>query len=574
MTTFSRYERFVPKSDTQLEVTIEFEGQGPLKASLIDISKTGLGSLIGESNEIPAKGTIVKTISIQVAEQSFPLGSGKVSRSDRVYLDHSPSNLHTLAVAFDESQDKMLGELHDYLQYYPYVTDELQEDKLNNMTSDLEAKDYSLKDFYETNSSDLFDKCNRFYEYVKDFQQKRFFQALYRVTLTSGLDNRITVFNPISRREEEMVCFDSNSYLGLHKHPRVAKAVEQTLKQTGYGTPSAQLLCGTNRYLRELEETISHYHRREATILFSSGYAANVGALTALVRKNDLVVRDRLSHASIHDGCKFSQTRFMGIYPHDDMEALEKILAEAEDNNECQGKMIVTDGVFSMHGRITSLPKLVELKKRYNAKLMMDEAHATGIIGPNGHGTEDKYDLFGSADIIMGTLSKAPGTVGGYICGSQDLIYYLRFFANSAMFTAALPAPTCAGAIEAYKIMEEEPEHRQRLWENVHKLSSGLKDLGYIVNEPDSAILTVFMGYSNLMWIFSHNLFTNGIKCGNVVFPAVPKGEAILRLTLNARHTQRDIDRVLGVFEKLGDQYNLLGRSREELLEIGSRLNF
>jgi glycine C-acetyltransferase len=203
---------------------------------------------------------------------------------------------------------------------------------------------------------------------------------------------------------------------------------------------------------------------------------------------------------------------------------------------------------------------------------MVDEAHATGVIGPTGRGTEEHYGLPGSVDVLMGTFSKAPGTVGGYVCGSRELVYYLRFYAHSAMFTAALPSHLCAGIACAYRVMDEEPEHRERLWANVRAFAPALRAAGFLVSEPESPILTLFVGASPLLWHMSRALFDAGIKVGNVAFPAVPQGEAILRLTVNARHTAEDLEHAVEVLAALGQRYGILHRTAEEIREIGAAL--
>lgn len=200
---------------------------------------------------------------------------------------------------------------------------------------------------------------------------------------------------------------------------------------------------------------------------------------------------------------------------------------------------------------------------------MVDEAHSVGILGPNGRGMEDHFSLPGSIDVLMGTFSKAPGTCGGYVSGSKSLIYYLRFFANAGVFTASLPSATCAGITEAFKIMASEPEHRNALWKNTYALSRGLKDLGFILPEPESPIITVFMGTNQLLWTFSKELFMRGIKCGNVAFPAVPNGEAILRITMNTRHSEQDLSKCLDAMKELGNKYGILSKTKKEIREIG-----
>ena len=353
--------------------------------------------------------------------------------------------------------------------------------------------------FLRDDSPDLFDKCRKFQGFLDGLRQGGFYQSLYRVTVEGGLDHRIRVNHPLTGQQQEMICFDSNSYLHLHRHPRVVQATRRALADVGYGTPSAQLLCGTNRMLRELEDTISDFHGRERTLVFSTGYAANLGAITGLVRQNDLVVRDRFSHASIHEACRATRSRFERRYPHRDCRALERVLTRASRSRRCQGKLVVTDGVFSMHGTLAPLPELVTLARRHGAKLMVDEAHSTGILGPTGRGLEEHCGLPGSIDVLMGTFSKAPGTVGGYVTGSRELIDYLRFFARPAMFTAALPAALCAGVTEAFRVMREEPEHRERLWQNVRRLTTGLAQAGFKVAPAESPIVTLPLGSEKLL---------------------------------------------------------------------------
>lgn len=438
----------------------------------------------------------------------------------------------------------------------------------------INVEERSLLDFYHCDSANLLEKCSRFQYAIEDLKEKQLYQTMYRVSLTSGLDHHITVFNAITGQQEKKICFDSNSYFGLHHHPRVIAAVKKALNVVGYGTPSAQLLCGTNRYLQELEETVSQFHGREDAIIFPSGYAANMGTISALVRKKDAIFRDRFSHASIHDVCRSLHTRYKYIYPHQDLQKLELQLQDYSCRKNAFGKLIITDGVFSMHGRLAPLPQLVDLAKKYHATLMVDEAHSVGVIGTRGRGLEDHFNLPESIDVLMGTFSKAPGTAGGYVCGSKELITYLRFFANAAVFTASLPAANCAGITEAFKIMEEEPQHRELLWKNIFMLAPALRSAGFIVSDPESPILTVFMGSNKLLWAFSRELFLAGIKCGNVSYPAVPHGEAILRLAVNARHTAEDLDRSIEIMIKLGKKFGILNKSAEEILELSKYISF
>jgi 8-amino-7-oxononanoate synthase len=431
----------------------------------------------------------------------------------------------------------------------------------------------TLSDFYHSDSPDLFAKCRSFAEAVEGLKEQELFQCLYRVKVLGALGNRIIVEDPFSGAGRELICFDSNSYLQLHRHPRVVRAVHRALQQVGYGTASAQLLCGHNRYLRELEETVARFHGREDTIVFSSGFTANLGAITGIVRARDLVVCDRFSHASIHDACRASGARHR-TFPHLDLEALDGLLSEATSPDAgTAAKLIVTDGVFSMHGDLAPLPGLVELARRHGARLMVDEAHSTGVIGPTGRGLEERFGLPGSIDLLMGTFSKAPGTIGGYVTGRREVVEYLRFFARSAMFTAALPAALCAGITESFRVMEEEPEHRESLWRNVALLHRSLREAGFEVAAPESPILPIFMGAQSLMMCFSRDLFRAGIKAGNVGYPAVPLDETLVRLSVNAYHTEQDLSQTVEILARLARRYGILRKSREEIQEIGSHLS-
>jgi glycine C-acetyltransferase len=427
---------------------------------------------------------------------------------------------------------------------------------------------HSLADFGEAHGSDVFTKCARFRKFRADFDARGDCRAQFRVELEGALDHRVWHRDVSTNTRRELVCFDSNGYLGLQRHPRVIAEVHRALDDVGYGTPSAQLLGGTSRHLRTLEDTVSAFVGREDTVIFPSGYAANVGVLTALLLKGDFVAYDVHAHASIADGCRFSgaTARF---FRHADVASLERLLRIPR---AAGGKLVVSDGLFSMHATIANVPALRAACDAQGARLMLDDAHGLGVLGETGRGVEEHWHAQGAADILMGTFSKAPGAIGGYVSGSRELISYLRFFARSGVFTAALPASTCAGITEAFRIMDTEPEHRLRLWDNARHLWAGLRASGWNVPAEASPIVTAFVGNDRLLYRASRELFERGFKVGVVSYPAVPKERALLRLSLSARHTPEEIDSVIDALSVIGRTYRVLHRSPEEVIGIGRQL--
>jgi glycine C-acetyltransferase len=372
------------------------------------------------------------------------------------------------------------------------------------------------------------------------------------------IDHHVLVRDPEGGPPRAVVCFDSNSYLGLHLHPRVVGAVRRTLDEAGYGTPSAQLLAGTNRWLVELEQVVAAFHGRPAAMIFPSGYAANVGTLTALLRRGDLCAWDRLSHASVQDGARWSGAELGGAFAHRDDPSLERLLAGSGDR--ARGKLVVSDGVFSMHGHLARLPELRRTASRHGARLMLDEAHSVGVVGPTGRGLEEHFGMPGAVDVLMGTFSKAPGAAGGYVCGSRELVDYLRFFARAGFFTASLPAPLCAGLSEAFRVMDDEPEHRVRLWERTRALWRGLVQVGFRLDPLEAPILAVPVGELDTLLAVGRELLAAGLKVGSVSFPAVAQGQSVLRLSVNARHTAEDVDFAVETLERVGRRHGIVGR--------------
>ncbi len=410
-----------------------------------------------------------------------------------------------------------------------------------------------LSEFARSQGPDPLEKCRRWHQYVDEVRATGVFDAMYRIELQGPLDHRILARDASTGETRELVCFDSNSYLGLHLHPRVRAAAHRAIDEAGVGTPSAQVLGGHNRWLRALEERVATLLGREQCLVFPSGYQANVGILTGLLRSGDRVIADRFSHASLHDGCAYSGATVL-TYAHGDLESLDAQLAAAGP-----GALIVADGLFSMHGDLCDLPGLRAVANRHGARLLIDDAHSVGILGATGGGIEEYYGMRGAVDVLMGTFSKAPGAVGGYVVGDGALIDYLRYLSHGALFTASLPAPTCAAVTEAFAVMQDEPELRGRLWANTRHMWQGLVDVGLRVPPLSSPIITVQVGDEALMGPLAVTLFRAGVKVGMAQYPAVPRGQSILRITVNARHTNEDLDGTLEVLGRLGREFAIVG---------------
>lgn len=562
----SRDLRYVPVDPLALTIRV-----GDIVLGWVE-NLSARGLLIASKAQDLRAGETLNDLSLHWRAEKIALPPATVRRVSR--SAHAPGEvrLSRIACAFDESPDDALELLRPVIQPAAYVTGELRRE-INAPGDSEPPPQRDLREFAEGGTSRLLDKCDSFYAYMSSLQDTGHYQSLYRATLTTPLDHRVSIYNPVSHREEDFVCFDSNSYLGLHVHPLVVEVTSQALAEFGYGTPSAQLLSGTSRHMRELEDTISGFHGREETIVFSSGYSANVGTITALVGRNDIAVADQYSHASIHDACRWANPKQLRTFPYRDYAALDAILERMLAAKPEAGRLIISDGVFSMHGSIAGLPSLREVADKHHATLMIDEAHSTGVLGKTGRGLEEHYGCEGAADVLMGTFSKAPGTVGGYVSGSKELITYLRFFANSGMFSAAIPAALCAGLKVAFEIMANDPEPRERLWQNINWIAPALTAAGLNVAPAESPILTVFIGDTNLLWQVSRELYAKGVKCGNVCFPAVPPGEGILRISVNARHTREDLERCVESIRQIASDYEILHKSKEEIIEIGAQFS-
>lgn len=349
-----------------------------------------------------------------------------------------------------------------------------------------------------------------------------------------------------------MVMIGSNNYLGLTHHPKVQEASHRAIQDFGTGCSGSRFLNGTLDLHVELERRLAAYFRKEAALTFSTGFQTNLGVLSVLAGKNDMVFCDRENHASIFDGTRLSFATIKK-YRHNDMEDLERMLAAAPSG---AGKVVVTDGVFSMLGDLVDLPRLVEVARKYDAAVVVDDAHGVGVIGEGGRGTASHFGL--DVDLITGTFSKSFASLGGFVVGDRHVIDYIKHFARALIFSAAIPPSNAAAALAALDIMETEPEHRERLLSNVRYMREGFSRLGFDTTGYVSAIIPLRIGDDQATFMAWRSLFENGVFTNAVVPPAVPNGQSLLRTSYMATHTSEQLDRCLEVFEKVGRSLQIL----------------
>lgn len=352
----------------------------------------------------------------------------------------------------------------------------------------------------------------------------------------------------------EMTMFASYSYLGLVGHPRINAAAKEAVDRYGTGTHGVRTLAGTLTLHRELEETIARFKHAEAAVTYSSGYATNLSAVSTLLGRGDYVICDKLNHASIVDGCMMSGAKFLR-FRHNDMQALEKRLQQVPDG---KAKLVVADAVFSMDGDIIDFPAMVELCRKYNAWLMIDEAHSVGVLGETGRGIEEHFDLPGTVDILMGTLSKTIPSVGGYIAGKKELVEYLRHTSRAYIFSAALPPAQAGAAKAAFEVILDEPWRVEKLRDNTEQFIQGLKLRGFDTLNTETAIVPILCGNDETAYVMTREAQQQDIFVLPVVSPAVPPGLARLRATVTADHDPDDIERAMNVLEEAGKSIGLI----------------
>lgn len=346
---------------------------------------------------------------------------------------------------------------------------------------------------------------------------------------------------------KQVINLASNNYLGLCNHPKLEEAAIQAIRDHGVGSGAVRTIAGTMRIHMELEEKIARFKNVEACVVFQSGFTANAGTVGSILGKDDFILSDELNHASIIDGARLSKAKIK-VFRHKDVAHCEELLQEVQ--NEPGKKLIITDGVFSMDGDIGPVGELAKLAEKYGAIMMVDDAHASGVLGRNGRGSVDHFHAHGKVDVQVGTLSKAIGALGGYVCGSRDLIDFLYHRARPFLFSTSHPPSVAATCIAAFDILESEPERIERLWANTEYFKQQLAHAGFDIGgrttpASETPIIPIILGDGALTMQFSRELFADGLMATGIAFPTVPEGKARIRTIMTSEHTREQLDRAL-----------------------------
>ncbi len=395
---------------------------------------------------------------------------------------------------------------------------------------------------------DLFEKC-------RNFTAAREVMAMgvypYFRVIESAPGTVVTVDG------QKLLMIGSNNYLGLTDHPKVIEAAAQAVRDYGSGCTGSRFLNGTLDLHVQLEERLATFMKRPAALVFSTGFQTNLGTISCLAGRNDTIYADRSNHASLVDGCRLSFGRTVKFH-HNDMADLARALVSNGNNGAAGGKLIVVDGVFSMEGDIIDLPEVMRLAHEHGARVMVDDAHSIGVLGEGGRGTAEHFALIDDVDITMGTFSKSFASLGGFIAGDEDVIHYIKHFSRELIFSASPPPAAVAACLAALDIIESEPERRQRLWEITHRMHREFSALGFDIGTTKTPIIPLMIGDDMLAFKFWRELTERGIFANPIIAPAVPRGQALIRTSYTATHTDEQLDFVLETFGKVGKELGVI----------------
>jgi 8-amino-7-oxononanoate synthase len=396
--------------------------------------------------------------------------------------------------------------------------------------------------------ADIFQKCRNFTRH-KEAEASGLYP--YFKAIESGADREVMI------KGRKMIMIGSNNYLGLTTHPKVKEAAKAAIDKYGSGCTGSRFLNGTLDIHEELEHRLARFMRKEKALLFSTGFQTNLGVISVLAGKDDMILCDRMNHASIIDGCRLAFGRTIK-FKHNDMEDLERILTSVDLEETNGSNLLVTEGVFSMEGDLGALPAIVRLKKAFGFRILLDDAHGIGYMGPGGRGAAEHFGVENDVDLIMGTFSKSFASLGGFIAGEEAVIDYVKHHARALIFSASMPPSAVATVLAALDIMEKEPEHRERLWKNTRKMQNAYRDLGFDIGGTVSPVVPIIVGEFEKTLIFWKELFEAGVFVNPIVSPAVPADKCLLRTSYMATHTNDELDRVIDIMARVGKKLGVI----------------
>lgn len=395
---------------------------------------------------------------------------------------------------------------------------------------------------------DLFNKCRSFTRH-KEAEAEGLYP--YFKAIESGADAEVMI------QGRKMIMIGSNNYLGLTTHPRVKEAAKAAIDKYGSGCTGSRFLNGTLDIHEELEERLARFMNKEKCLLFSTGFQANLGAISTVVGRDDTILCDRMNHASILDGCRLSYGRTLK-FRHNDMEDLERLLTSSDLQETDSATLVITEGVFSMEGDLGEVKEIVGLKRKHGFRVLLDDAHGVGYMGPGGRGVAEHFGVESEVDIIMGTFSKSFASLGGFIVGDGDVIDYVKHHARPLIFSASMPPANVATVLATLEIMENEPEHRERLWKNTRRMNAAFRELGFQIGKTESPVIPIIIGDMDRTMRFWKELFEAGVFVNPIVPPGVPPDLSLLRTSYMATHTEEELDKVLGIFARIGKRLGVI----------------
>lgn len=521
-----------------MNLNLTVKSSESISMKVIDCSATGISATVPNSDFDPIwtnSGDIVTQSKLTADNTEIPLGRLVMRRIDR------GENETRFAFSTIDSKVPVNGSLSKYLSI-PIAADQIRDDR------ELSPDKFNLAHFAESENTnnDLFDRIREFSYFHREWVNSK--KYAYQNIRTPSKGPRVNLKRQRKNGRNDYLVMGSNDYLGLGAHPEVINAAKAAMDKFGFGATGSPVTTGITELHIELCDKLARIHQKEAALLFNSGYAANVGIISGVTSSNDLIVADQLCHASIQDGMQMSKatSRF---FKHNNVDHLRQVLEKERGNYN--GCLIITEGIFSMDGDVAALDKIYAVAREFNCRIMVDQAHDFGVLGPNGIGVCDKYHLLRDVDIIMGTFSKIGGSIGGFVTGSKELIDWMRSFSRAFIFSVSLPPSTVAATSKALDIFINDKSLLENLRANIKHFIRGLEELGYPANpQHESSIIPVVIGDEKIMGEMYQSLMDDGIFCSPIVYPAVSKTNCRFRFTIAANQTTSDIDYALSCLEK------------------------